>query len=51
MVSGGPGGFLGGLLGAYAVTNGGDTVAESYVSQWKYTPIAQYLGGDDWVEL
>lgn len=51
MISGGPGGFTGGLLGGYATTNGGDTVVDSSISRWNYMPIVQYLGDDDWVEL
>lgn len=57
LVSGGNGSFVGSLLGAFSTCNGAGEGADCPEGpspkflNWKYTPIAQYITEDDWVEV
>lgn len=46
----GPDVFTGALLGVYATTNGGNQSIEGYVSRWRYTPVAQQVDYDKFVQ-
>ncbi|KAH6695505.1 xylosidase/arabinosidase [Plectosphaerella plurivora] len=47
VVSGGGGLFTGSLLGAYATNNGGKGTTPAYFSRWRYLPVAQQIGPDE----
>jgi hypothetical protein len=40
---------IGGLLGAYATTNGANRTVQMYISRWRYTPVAQEIDYGDLV--
>jgi len=35
--------IAGGLLGAFATTNGGNHAMEAYINRWEYSPKAQQI--------
>jgi hypothetical protein len=41
--------LIGGLLGAYATTNGANRTVQTYISRWRYTPAAQEVYYGDFV--
>jgi hypothetical protein len=40
---------IGGLLGAYATTNGANRTVQTYISRWRYTPVGQEVDYGDFI--
>lgn len=40
---------IGTLIGAYATSNGGNGTTPAYFSRWRYTPVAQAIGDEEFV--
>jgi hypothetical protein len=40
---------VGGLLGTYATTNGANRTVQTYLSRWRYTPVAQEVNYGEFI--